>query len=81
MSFIDYLAYRMYLIVDDIDDAWTQLVSLKVFKNPNTKSTLDLSDIRTTSPASVRTTKTFNHANDFEQYLNQASIEGGIRFM
>ncbi len=71
----------MYTTVDNVDDVWSQLVSLKVFKPTTTRSTLDLIDVRTASPQSVRTTKTFNGANMFEQYLNQSSVEGGTRFM
>ena len=71
----------MYSTIDDVDDAWSQLVSLKVFKPATTKSTLDLIDIRTASPQFVRTTKTFSYADEFEQYLKQSSVEGGTRFM
>lgn len=71
----------MYSTIDDVDDAWSQLVSLKVFKPATTKSTLDLIDIRTASPQFVRTTKTFSYADEFEQYLKQSSVEGGTRFI
>ena len=81
VKFIDYLAFRMYSNIDDVDDAWAQLVSLKVFKPTSTKSTLDLIDIRTASPDFAKSTKIFSHANEFEHYLNQSLIEGGTRFM
>ena len=71
----------MYPTIDDVDGALSQLVSLKVFKPTTTRSTLDLIDIRTASTQSVRTMKTFNGANMFEQYLNQSSIDGVTRFM
>lgn len=71
----------MYPTIDDVDGALSQLVSLKVFKPTTTRSTLDLIDIRTAPPQSVRTMKTFNGANVFEQYLNQSSVDGVTRFM
>lgn len=75
------VTYSMCSTGDDIDDAWSQLASLKVFKPMTARSTLDLVDVRTASPQSGRMTKPFNAADVFEQYLNQASIEGGTRFM
>ena len=71
----------MYSAIDDVEDAWSHLVSLKVFKPTTTRSTLDLIDMRRASLHSATTTKQFNAANVFEQYLNQSSIEGGTRFM
>ena len=81
MALINRLPYSRYPTVDDVDDAWTQLVSLKVFKPATSKSALDLIDIPTASPQSVKTPRTFNYADEFEQYLNQSSVEGGTRFM
>ena len=81
MKLIDYLVFHMYSNIDDVDDAWAQLVSLKVFKPTSTKSTLDLIDIRTASPDFAKSTKTFSYANEFEHYLNQSSVEGVTRFM
>lgn len=81
VDIIAYVTYSMCSTVDGIDDAWSHLASLKVFKPSTARSTLDLIDIRTASPQSGRIMKPFNAANVFEQYLNQASVEGGTRFM
>lgn len=81
MNIIAYVTYSMCSTVDGIDDAWSHLASLKVFKPTAARSTLDLIDIRTASSQSGRIIKPFNATSVFEQYLNQASIEGGTRFM
>ena len=81
VDIIAYVTYSMCSTVDDIDDAWSHLASLKVFKPTTARSALDLIDIRTASLQSGRIMKPFNATNVFEQYLNQASIEGGTRFM
>ena len=73
---------KCYSLVSAVDDAWSQLASLKVFAFADSKILLDLMDITFKSPQQrERIVRTFKSSNEFEHYLTRSSIERGVRFM
>jgi hypothetical protein len=73
---------RCYSLVNAVDDAWSQLASLKVFASADSTILLDLIDITFQSPRQrERIVRTFKSSNEFEHYLTHSPMERGVRFM
>ena len=72
--------YRNYSVVGDANGSWSRLESLKVFTPASGAPTLDIVDVAITPLQRVQR-RTFTNTTDLEDYIEQESVVGGIRYM
>ena len=71
-----------YSMVGEVDDPWSRLASLKVFKPASETASLDLVDIvHSPSQQCEKITRTFENSQELEDYICHSSIKDGLRFM
>ena len=73
--------YHNYSVVGETNEAWLQLLSLKVFQSGDCRTGLDLIDAVHPSGQPTKSPKVFHDAEDLGNYLTSNPIIGGTRFM
>lgn len=76
------MRYQSYSIVGEINDALSEMSSLRVFQTHKQTSTLDLVDDFDLSGQPRKSGEfTFHDVEDLDKYLTTNPMIGGIRFM